>query len=140
MRIAGILMPLSSLSSNHGIGDLGYYSYRFIDLLAESKSRIWQLLPLNPVGYGNSPYQPYSSFAGDEIYISLDKLYEEGLLIDKPKNFNPKSNKVDYKGVRKYKEIYLKKAYNNFVKKKKSKAYYNFVEQAWVHDYGVYLP
>lgn len=139
MRIAGILMPLSSLSSNHGIGDLGYYSYRFIDLLAESKSRIWQLLPLNPVGYGNSPYQPYSSFAGDEIYISLDKLYEEGLLKDKPKKFNPKSNRVDYKGVRDFKEIYLKKAYNNFIKEKKNKSFYKFIEQAWVHDYGVYL-
>ena len=66
MRSSGILMALSSLPSDQGIGDLYESAYEFIDILKEANVKIWQLLPLNPVGYGNSPYQPYSSYAGDE--------------------------------------------------------------------------
>ena len=80
MRQTGILMPLSALPSRTGIGELGEFAYRWIEILKNSGVKIWQLLPLNPVGYGNSPYQPYSSCAGDELYISLDLLKEEGLL------------------------------------------------------------
>lgn len=71
---------VASLPGRHGIGDFGKESYNFVDLLKEAKAAIWQMLPLNPLGYGNSPYQPYSSCAGDELYINLDKLCEEGLL------------------------------------------------------------
>ena len=71
MRRAGILTAISSLPSNYGIGDLGKEAYEFIDILVESGFKVWQILPINPVGYGNSPYQPYSSYAGDDIYIYL---------------------------------------------------------------------
>ena len=88
MRETGILMPVSSLPSRTGVGELGSRAYEFIKLLKENGVSIWQILPLNPVGYGNSPYQPYSSFAGDECYISLDLLYKEGLLEELPQPFH----------------------------------------------------
>ena len=75
MRQTGILMPLSALPSRTGIGELGEFAYRWIEILKNSGVKIWQLLPLNPVGYGNSPYQPYSSCAGDELYISLSLIH-----------------------------------------------------------------
>ena len=76
-REAGILMPVSMLNGPHGIGDFGECARHFLRSTAKAGFAIWQLLPLNPLGYGNSPYQPYSSFAGDEIYISLDELTKE---------------------------------------------------------------
>ena len=69
MRKAGVLMPVSALPSRIGAGELGESAFHFIELLKENHVKIWQILPLNPVGYGNSPYQPYSSCAGDELYI-----------------------------------------------------------------------
>ncbi len=76
MRKAGILMPVASLPSMTGVGDFGPRSYEFIDLIKKSGMKIWQILPLNPLGFGNSPYQPYSSKAMDELYISLVILVE----------------------------------------------------------------
>ena len=77
MRKAGILLPIFSLPGTMGIGDLGTSAYDWVDKLAATKASLWQILPLNPVGYGNSAYQTYSSFAGDEIYISIEDLYKE---------------------------------------------------------------
>ena len=74
MKKAGILMPVASLPGRFGSGDFGPEAYRFAEDLARAGFSIWQILPLNPVGYGNSPYQPYSSFAMDELYLSLDFL------------------------------------------------------------------
>ena len=136
MREAGILLPLSSLPSNYGIGDMGPYSFELIDLLKTGGFRIWQILPLNPLGFGNSPYQPYSSFAGDEIYISLDELYEEGLLTKRPPKFQKNSKSVDYEKVRKFKEIYLKEAFLHFTE---DTNYKDFIKQEWVYLYAVYL-
>ena len=80
-------MPVSALPSRTGVGELGAYAYEFVEALRENGVKIWQILPLNPVGYGNSPYQPYSSCAGDEIYISLDLLFEAGLLKEQAPTF-----------------------------------------------------
>ena len=100
-RQTGILMPISSLPGNQGIGDFGKHTYRLIDAISKQHIRIWQILPLNPVGYGNSPYQPFSSYAGDEIYISVDTLADYGLLKQSSiRNYNKFSEKVDYDGVR----------------------------------------
>ena len=65
MRKAGILIPIASLPSKYGIGDFGPTSYEFVDLIVETNFKIWQILPLNPLGFGNSPYQAYSSKAMD---------------------------------------------------------------------------
>lgn len=128
-------MPVASLPSPYGIGDFGPESYHFIDLLKQTKICIWQILPLNPLGFGNSPYQPYSSYAGDEIYISLDGLVEDGLL-KRAKPFHPRSQKIDYEAVRTYKKEYLKKAFSNF---KPNKKYRDFIEKPWVYPYAVFL-
>ena len=101
MRKVGMLMPVASLPGRHGIGDFGKESYNFVDLLKEAKAAIWQMLPLNPLGYGNSPYQPYSSCAGDELYINLDKLCEEGLLKRVP-DFHSNATHIDYQAVREF--------------------------------------
>ena len=94
MRKAGLLLAISSLPSNYGIGDFGENCYKFIDYLKSGDFKIWQILPLNPLGYGNSPYQPYSSKAMDDIYISLDELVKMGL-IKQPKKFNANKKTVD---------------------------------------------
>lgn len=136
MRKAGLLMPVASLPSDYGIGDFGEGSLRFIDYLHDCGIKVWQILPLNPLGYGNSPYQPYSSFAGDEIYIDLKALYKEGLLKEKPRAFQEKEKAIDYEAVRSFKEAYLKKAFEAFEPDEEYKA---FAKQDWVFDYGVFL-
>lgn len=134
-RVAGMLMPVSSLPARHGIGDFGSSSYEFVDKLVEGGFSVWQILPLNPLGYGNSPYQPYSSYAGDELYISLDRLHAEGLIGAVPA-FQKFSAKVDYEAVRKFKETYLRKAFRRF---RPNAEYEEFIRQEWVQEYAVYL-
>ena len=80
MRESGILMHITSLPGNHGIGTMGKESFRFVDFLKESGQSLWQILPLTPTGYGDSPYQSCSAFAGNHYLIDLDLLVEEGLL------------------------------------------------------------
>ena len=77
---SGVLMHISSLPSKHGIGDLGEEAYRFVDFLKSSRQTYWQLLPLCPVGKGNSPYSSYSAFAGEILFIDLNGLVKDGLL------------------------------------------------------------
>ena len=84
MRETGILLSLSSLPGGYGAGDMGAEAMAFVDLLSEAGVKVWQLLPLGPTGYGNSPYQPDSSQAGDPMYISLAGLHAEGLLSELP--------------------------------------------------------
>ena len=82
MRRSGVLMPVSSLPSRFGIGCFSREAYDFVDFLAASGQALWQILPLGPTGYGDSPYQSFSTFAGSPYYISLDALIEEGLLTE----------------------------------------------------------
>ena len=77
---SGILMPISSLPSNYGIGNFGKSAYEFVDFLSNSKQKCWQVLPLNPTSYGDSPYQSPSSSAGNPYFIDPETLFEEGLL------------------------------------------------------------
>jgi len=79
-RASGVLLPVPSLPSRHGIGDFGPSASAWIDRLSEAKQSWWQALPLGPTGYGNSPYSSLSSFAGNELLISPDRLIEDGLL------------------------------------------------------------
>lgn len=135
MRKAGILIPIASLPSQFGIGDFGPTSYEFVDLIKATGFKIWQILPLNPLGYGNSPYQSYSSKAMDELYISLELLEKQGL-IKKTEKFNADAEKIDYDQVRKFKEAYLKEAYGNF---KPTAAYQEFIQQKWVSEYATFV-
>ena len=112
----GVLFPVASLPGHHGVGDFGRPSLRFVRWLAKNGFKYWQVLPLNPIGPGNSPYMSTCSMALEDRYISLDALVKEGLLKDVPL-FNPKAKKVDYQGVSSFKEEYLKEAYKVFLKK-----------------------
>ncbi len=112
----GVLMPVASLPSRHGIGDFGESSIRFISFLKKHKYRYWQVLPLNPIGPGESPYMSTSSFAFDYRYISLDKLIEEGLLDEVP-DYRKDEEQIIYWKIGEFKRPYLYKAYLNFIKK-----------------------
>lgn len=140
MRQTGILMPVSALPSPYGAGELGEAAYQWIRLLKENGIRIWQILPLNPVGYGNSPYQPYSSYAGDDLYISLGLLKEEGLLGELPGSFRECADSVDYDAVRNYRRPYLEEAYRSFVRQGKDKdsGFLKFTAADWVQEYAVF--
>ena len=140
MRETGVLMPVASLPSKTGVGELGTYAYEWIEILANNNITIWQILPLNPLGYGNSPYQPYSSYAGDELYISLDTLYKEGLLKELPPPFNETKKRIDYDKVRSFKEPYFREAYHTFkeVNGQEKESYKQFISMKWVYEYGVF--
>lgn len=138
MRLAGILQPVSSLPAKHGMGDFGPTAYKFVDLIKASKIKIWQILPLNPLGYGNSPYQPYSSKALDEAYISLELLQKEGLLPKRVPTFNRRKEVVDFDGVHKFKDFWLRKAYANFIKLHKRGLSAFKKSNSWVFYYAVF--
>jgi 4-alpha-glucanotransferase len=123
-RSCGILLHLTSLPSSWGIGDMGNGAKKFIDFLAASKQKLWQILPLNPLGIGYSPYQSSSIFAGNTLLISLDALQEEGLLTKEEvqeglisfalENEESDPVKVDYQLVGEIKARLLLKAFLRF--------------------------
>ena len=80
-RASGILLHITSLPGAYGIGTMGKEAFRFIDFLKKAGQSLWQILPLNPTGYGDSPYQSCSTFAGNHYLIDLEALVEEGLLL-----------------------------------------------------------
>ncbi len=116
-RSAGILMPISSLPSPYGIGTFGKSAYEFADSLTASGQKMWQVLPLGPTGYGDSPYAPFSAFAGNPYFIDLDILIEEGLLrrdeVEKIQ-WESKPWSVDYALMYEKRLPLLKKAYMRF--------------------------
>ena len=135
MKDTGILMAVSSLPGPYGAGDLGDEAIRWIDLLAGSGVGVWQLLPLGPTGYGNSPYQTYSARAGDPLYLSLAALHQAGLLEELPAPFGLPAGRVDYEQVRALREPWLRRAYEAF---RPDGAYAAFAAQGWVRDYAVF--
>ena len=82
-RSAGILLAISSLPSKYGIGSFSKEAYRFVDWLRSAHQSYWQILPMGPTGYGDSPYQSFSTFAGNPYFIDLDTLVDQGLLTDR---------------------------------------------------------
>ena len=141
-RLAGVLMPVASLPSSEGVGTFGRQAHHFVDMLAQMGIRIWQILPLNPLGYGNSPYQPFSSYAGDELYIDLGMLEREGLLVsDRPAYIHiGQKDRVDYAAARRYKEPLLRQAFDKFRRERwEEEAFAAFRQQPWVHPYGVFM-
>ena len=118
-RMAGILVHPTSFPGPYGIGDLGKGAYDFIDFMEKSGMKLWQVLPLGHTGFGDSPYQPFSSFAGQPLIISLDHLKDLGLLteddfIDMPK-WNPED--ICFGDVIQLKTDLFKKAYARFIDK-----------------------
>lgn len=141
-RSTGVLLAISSLPGRHGIGDFGKGAYQFADLLKRTDVAIWQILPLNPLAsvYSYSPYQSYSCFAGDEVYIDLEQVYELGLLKTPVPSFHEHDRFVDYPEVKAYKRVYLKQAYEVFKKQSHSKQYQVFLDNnAWLDSYAKFM-
>ncbi len=129
-------MPITAIPANHGIGDFGPEVKKFINIIKMAHFSRWQILPLNPIGYANSPYQAFSSKAIDPIYISLDYLFEDGLLHENPGIFNNGTTKIDYQKVRDFKYKLLLEAFNNFVE---NEDYYDFLSNnIWVKNYAIF--
>lgn len=141
-RSAGLLCPLFSVPGNQGIGDFGEKTNWMINAIADAGYKIWQILPLQPTGSTHSPYQTYSSFAGDPIYINLDRLCEMGLLTQSSLvNCNKFKNRVDYDLVREFKNAYLERAFKSFKKffDAFKEDYKRFEEEAfWLEDWAVF--
>ncbi|BCL33572.1 4-alpha-glucanotransferase [Nostoc sp. MS1] len=146
IRSSGVLLHPTSFPSRFGIGDLGLEAYRFIDFLEKSYQQYWQVLPLGPTGYGNSPYMSYSALAGNHLLISPDKLREEGLLAEEDLANLPNfpTNKVDFEQVVPVKIQLLKKACENFKTKAseiQQKKFAGFCESKayWLDDYALFM-
>jgi len=145
-RSSGVLLHPTSFPSKYGIGDLGEEAYKFIDFLKKGKQTLWQILPIGPTSYGDSPYQSFSAFAGNLLLISPELLVKEGYLneadLNEVPNFN--ENKVDFGEVTKYKKELFKKAYEGFKHNASTaqKIEYNkfcFENISWLEDYSLFV-
>jgi len=143
MRSSGILLHISSLPSPYGIGSFGKSAFDFVDFLEKSGQEYWQVLPMGPTGYGDSPYQSFSTFAGNPYFIDLDTLADEGLL-DKgtlaDHDWYWTKDRVDYGRMYNTKFAVLKTAYENFAKNPDVE-FEKFCEEEkqWLDDYAMYM-
>ena len=145
-RTSGILLHPTSLPSPYGIGDLGKAAYDFIDFLEKAGQHLWQILPLTPTGYGNSPYSSFSAFAGQPLLISPEHLEKMGLLEEWELDTAPENNEdlVEYDKVSKWKTQIFKLAFSRFEMKEDKelkKQYRQFVKENtyWLNDYAIYM-
>ncbi len=140
-RGAGILLSITSLPSPYGIGTLGDAAYKFVDLLVDLRQKYWQVLPLGPTSFGDSPYQSFSAFAGNPYLVDLDILVKEGLLKkEEIKSFNWESDRtdVDYATIYKNRFLVLKMAYARFQEKED---YISFEKENsfWLDEYSFFM-
>lgn len=141
MRKNGILMPVFSLPSPYGIGTFGRAAFDFVDFLHKAKQSYWQILPLNPTNYGDSPYQSFSSFAGNPYFIDLNLLVEDGLLITAEiasYDFGDDAERVDYEKLYNNRFKILEIAFKRF---KADDSYHEFEEQNshWLENYALFM-
>jgi len=145
-RSGGILLHPTSLPGRFGIGDLGESAYKFVDLLVEYNQKLWQICPLGPTGYGDSPYQCFSAFAGNPLLINLDKLMGEGFLSSEDLHIQDPfdDHSVDYGRIITFKYALLWRAYERFtatatlVQRAK---FGNFCQHQrdWLDDYALFM-
>lgn len=142
MRKAGILMGIPSLPSDYGIGCFSKEAYEFVDFLKKSNQKYWQILPICPTSFGDSPYQSFSSFAGNPYFIDLNTLIDEGVLSEedcKSADFGTDNTQIDYGKL--YKERY-KLLYKAFLNTDlDTKEYWDFIEKnkSWLDDYAEFM-
>ena len=151
-RCSGILMPVSSLPGGYGIGSMGQAARDFVDFLALAGQSVWQILPVGPTSYGDSPYQSCSAFAGNPYFIDLDQLAADGLL--KPEdyakeNWGTNPNYCDYALLYQKRYKVLRKAYAAFLQQRPVPGYdtpysddwyrFTFLSDAWLPDYCLYM-
>ncbi|MDD6573100.1 MAG: 4-alpha-glucanotransferase [Thermoflexaceae bacterium] len=142
-RGAGILMPISSMPSPYGIGTMGRDAYEFVDFLRECNHKYWQVLPLGPTSFGDSPYQGFSTFAGNPYFIDLDTLIEEGLLTKEyVERFDWGNDpcSISYDKMFEARYEVLRQAYKNS-NHKETPEYKEFLEKNayWIEDYGLFM-
>lgn len=142
-RGAGVLLHISSLPSNYGIGTMGVEAYRFIDFLKSAGQKYWQVLPVGPTSYGDSPYQSYSAFAGNPYFIDLDMLIEEGLLIKRDVTkykWQDDCIHVNYELIYNGRFHVLRKAFANS-KHRETESYKIFCETnvGWLANYSFFM-
>lgn len=142
-RAAGILLPIASLPSNYGIGCFSQSAYDFVDWLKQAGQTYWQILPLGPTSYGDSPYQSFSTFAGNPYFISLETLVEEGVLTKAEcdeADFGSIDHDIDYEKLYINRYPLLRKAYERS-NISKNAAYQKFVSENswWLSDYALFM-
>ncbi|MEG1931715.1 MAG: 4-alpha-glucanotransferase, partial [Pygmaiobacter sp.] len=141
MRTSGILMPIASLPGEYGIGSLGVQARSFADALAAAGQTVWQILPVGPTGYGDSPYQSVSAFAGNPYFIDLDTLCKEGLLTAAEcRSAVHQTERIEYKWLFETRFALLKKAYERFLGQCPPEwGEFCARETWWVDDYAMYM-
>ncbi len=142
-RSAGILLSVTSLPGRYGIGCFSKSAYDFVDWLREAGQTCWQILPLGPTSYGDSPYQSFSTFAGNPYFISLEELTEEGVLTKKEcqsADFGKRADDIDYEKIYKNRYPLLHKAYERS-RISEDPDYVCFVEENrwWLADYALFM-
>ena len=141
MRKSGILMHITSLPGNYGVGTMGKNAFDFVDFLEKSGQQSWQILPLTPTGYGDSPYQSNSAYAGNPYLIDLDLLIEEGLLTVEEvanRDWCWSSDRVDFGRLYNNKLAVLRLAYARF---QGGEAFDAFLaeQEAWLPDFALFM-
>ena len=141
MRKSGILMHISSLPGPYGVGSMGKSAYDFVDFLEAAGQSYWQILPLSPTGYGNSPYQSFSTFAGNHYLIDLDILAGQGLLTEQELagvSWGENEGQVDFGLLYKERTRLLKIAHGRFAE---TEEYRDFVRDnsIWLQDYALFM-
>ena len=143
MRKSGILMPIASLPSEYGIGCFSKSAYDFADWLKSAGQSYWQILPLCPTGFGDSPYQSFSTFAGNPYFISLKELINQELLTKKECDeidFGSQDNKIDYEKQYKNRFSLLRRAYTrNDIEKNKDFTIFCHQNNYWLEDYSLFM-
>lgn len=142
-RQCGMLLPIASLPSEYGIGTFSKEAYAFVDMLQETGQSLWQVLPIGPTGYGDSPYQSFSTFAGNPYFIDLEKVMEEGLLTkEECESFDWGSHPetIEYDKIYASRFKILKKAYKRYSVEKDSE-FQKFYEKNsfWLKDYALFM-
>ena len=143
MRTSGVLMPISSLPSQYGIGTMGKEARRFVDFLEKGGQTYWQILPICPTSYGDSPYQSFSTFAGNPYFIDLDTLAEKGWLTKEAceaSDYGDNESYIDYGRIYNSRFVLLKQAFlNSDILSDEKFTEFCKANQHWLPDYALYM-
>jgi 4-alpha-glucanotransferase len=142
-RASGVLLHPTSLPGAHGSGDAGREAHAFVRWLHDADQRFWQMLPVGPVGYGNSPYSAQSAFAGDPLLISLDRLVEDGLLPRRALDDAPRfpKGRVDYAAARAFRARHLRTAFGAFARRPSDHSQFELfcaANASWLEDFALF--
>lgn len=145
-RVAGLLLHPTSLPGGHGVGDLGPEAFRFVDFLGAAGQQLWQIMPLGPPGYGESPYAARSAFAGNPLLISLDQLVDQGLLEPADLDGAPlaQGNRANFSAAETFKLDRLQRAHRRFTRDADSarrQAFDRFCREhgGWLDDFSLFM-